>query len=61
MKLDITRDDAMQTRVLLVAPKCGGAGDDSARFRVDGHAQVLFPTTGAAAGTGHRSWSPPIT
>jgi hypothetical protein len=46
-----------------VAPTLVAAGDKSAFFRVDGHAQVTSPITGAAAGTvmGHRSWSPPIT
>jgi hypothetical protein len=47
MKSDITRIDAMQTRVLLVAPVCRDAADKSVRFR--------------AAGKGHRPWSPPIT
>jgi hypothetical protein len=60
MKLDITYD-AMQTRVLSLAPIFGAAGDTSARFRVDTHAQVLFPATDAAVGMGHRTWSPPIT
>ncbi|HET7350635.1 MAG TPA: hypothetical protein VFJ28_06840 [Marmoricola sp.] len=60
MKIDITYD-AMQTRVLLLAPIFGGAGDTSARFRVDNHAQGLFPATDAAVGMGRRTWSPPIT
>ena len=60
MKLDITYD-AMQTRVLLLAPIFGAAGDTSARFRVDNHAQGLLPATDAAVGMGRRTWSPPIT
>ena len=60
MKLDISYD-AMQTRVLLLAPIFGGAGDTAARCRVDNHAQVLFPATDAGVGMGRRTWSPPIT
>jgi hypothetical protein len=46
-------------RSALVAPNFGAAGEQSARFRVDGHAQALFPTTGTAGMvTGRRPWSP---
>ena len=55
-----TNDYWYSTRVLFVAPTLGAAPENSAFFRVDGHAQVLSPITGAA-GMGRRSWSPPIT
>ena len=50
---------ATAMRSALVAPTAGAAGEQSARFRVDGHAQALFPITGAAGMvTGRRPWSP---
>jgi len=52
---------ATAMRRAFVAPTLGAAGDSSARFRVDGHALGMSPITGAAVGTGHRTWSPPIT
>jgi hypothetical protein len=54
---------ATVTRSICFVPTLGDAGDKSAFFRVDGHAQVSSPVTGASAGmaTGHRPWSPPIT
>jgi hypothetical protein len=62
MKLNQT-SYATVTRSALVAPTLGAAGEKSVFFRVDGHAQVTSPITGAAAGLvmGHRPWSPPIT
>ena len=62
MKLNDDTSYATVTRSCFV-PTLGAAGEQSALFRVDGHAQVKSPITGAAAGmfTGHRSWSPPIT
>lgn len=58
MLLNINRGDAMKTRVPFVAPTRGCAGENSANFRVDGHAQVPAPLAG---GMGHRTWSQPIT
>ena len=50
MKLNMT-GYAIATRSAFVAPTLGAAGDQSARFRVDGHVPAM----------GHRPWSPPIT
>jgi hypothetical protein len=53
---------ATVTRSAFVAPNLGAAGEKSAFFRVDGHAQVQSPIPGTAGMvTGHRPWSPPIT
>ena len=62
MKLHIT-SCVTTTRAAFIAPTLGAAWDKSAFFRVDGHAQVSSPITGAAAGmvTGHRPWSSSIT
>jgi hypothetical protein len=50
---------ATAMRSALVVPTLGAAGEQSARFRVGAHAQVLFPITGAAGMvTGRRPWSP---
>ena len=58
MKL-ITTSHATAIRSAFVAPNFGDAGEQSARFRVDGHAPALFPTTGVAGMvTGRRPWSP---
>jgi hypothetical protein len=58
MKL-INTSHATVMRSAFLAPTPGDAGEQSARFRVDGHAQALFPTTGAAGMvTGRRPWSP---
>ena len=57
-----TTSYATVMRSAFVAPTLGAAGEQSARFRVDGHAQALFPTTGEAGMvTGHRPWSPLMT
>ena len=48
---------ATAMRRAFVAPTLGAAGDSSA----NGHALGMSPITGAAVGTGHRTWSPPIT
>ena len=50
MKLNTT-SHAIAMRSAFVAPTLGAAGDQSARFRVDGFAPAM----------GHRPWSPPIT
>jgi hypothetical protein len=63
MNLNQTSCYAMAMLPVLVAPVLGAAGEKSARFRVDAHAQVTSPITGVNAGPamGHRTWSPPIT